>query len=647
MDLEVGSTAKVGALERSAPASGRGARSRGLRGLRCPGTRRVRVLVAAATLGGVLVPMLVGPTALRSAAAAQAAWRWPVDGPVVRAFQPPDSTYGPGHRGVDLAAAPGSPVRAAGAGTVVFSGEVAGGLHVVVEHRGGLRTSYSYLLDTAVAVGMRVDTGAIIGRAGGGDPGGAHPVGVVHFGLRVGDRYVDPSRLFQPRDLHELVRLVPVEDPAPNGSWARRRAAGADEAASLAVGLASGGAWFLGAGAGHDRGCGGGIPGVGEVVDAVCDGIAWGAARTRDAFRAGMGLLRRAGQEGRALAARLGPALDALLTEVAHAADAVRAGLLATPYGRVLRDVVEIGERFLEWTRRECSTSAPPADGTGGSGHLLMAVAGIDSSSSGPGRRTFGLDTDALGYHRDEVRWYSYAPDGGAYTPADTEGDLRIAASRLAEQLRAIDREQPGREVDLIAHSQGGIVVDLFLRDHYDASDPTFPPIGTVVTLASPHQGAPLATSGRTLREHPVTRRALDVLDGVRPGPASDAPSVRQLAETSPLMRGLWARGLPEHIDFTTIGGTDDLVVPANRIRVPGATEVVVGVDGVNDHSAIVRDDRALQAVRAALEHRPPPCTSILEGLRSAVEPVLLSRVAGDLGEYLTTYLDSREVHAR
>ena len=30
-----------------------------------------------------------------------------------------------------------------------------------------------------------------------------------------------------------------------------------------------------------------------------------------------------------------------------------------------------------------------------------------------------------------------------------------------------MQREQPGREVDLIAHSQGGIVVDVFLSHVY------------------------------------------------------------------------------------------------------------------------------------------------------------------------------------
>ncbi|MGH3925611.1 MAG: M23 family peptidase, partial [Pseudonocardiaceae bacterium] len=45
---------------------------------------------------------------------------WPLPGSpaVVRAFQAPAYRYGPGHRGVDLAGVNGTPVLAAGAGTV-------------------------------------------------------------------------------------------------------------------------------------------------------------------------------------------------------------------------------------------------------------------------------------------------------------------------------------------------------------------------------------------------------------------------------------------------------------------------------------------------------------------------------------------------
>src|SRR5688500_11978557 len=71
------------------------------------------------------------------------AFGWPVDGArVVRRFDPPPRPWLPGHRGTDLAAAPGSVVRAAGAGTIVFAGQVAGRGVVSVAHSGGLRTTY-------------------------------------------------------------------------------------------------------------------------------------------------------------------------------------------------------------------------------------------------------------------------------------------------------------------------------------------------------------------------------------------------------------------------------------------------------------------------------------------------------------------------
>ncbi|MBM3660926.1 MAG: hypothetical protein FJW95_15695 [Actinobacteria bacterium] len=607
---------------------------------RSPGAHRRASRLVVGIAIAVVAGLVSGPAP--AAAATDSPWQPPVPGAVVRGFVEPASRFGPGHRGVDLVAPPGAPVVAAGRGTVVFAGAVAGALHVVVLHRGGVRTSYSYLLDVAVAVGDAVEGGVVVGHAGGVDHDGEHG-GVVHFGVRVGEAYVDPTVLFRPGDLRDRVRLVPTDGPPGVGdSWARTAAS---EAWSLADGLgatapptASGPSGSSGA-----DGCGGGIPLVGPVVDVVCAGVDWAAARTRDALRAGLSVLAAAGRAGKRLAAALAPELEHLADALRRGAREVVAAYLDQPVMRVLADVVEIGERFLEWTDRECAGDAPAADGTGGSGHLVMGVAGIGSASATAGGRSFGLDVDALGYHADEVHWFSYASDGGAYEADDTYDDIQVAAKRLAAQLRALDASEPGREVDLIAHSQGGVVVERFLRFEYDASDPTFPPLGTVVTLSSPHRGAPLATSVGALRRGSKTRKALDLADRILPGPPSDATSVGQLAEDSAFMARLHARALPEHLDITTVGGTDDLVVPANRIRIPGATEVVVAVDGANDHSAIHHDDRALQVVRSALEGRPPPCTSLLEGMRSAVAPVLISRVEGDLGEYLTTYLEVRK----
>src|SRR5262249_42059740 len=142
--------------------------------------------------------------------------------------------FGPGHRGVDFAAPSGRAVHAAGGGTVTFAGDVAGTLHVVVTHRNGLRTSYSFLADVAVGAGDAVTTDTLLGHTGGTDPDSGHGPDTLHFGLRVGERYVDPLLLFRERDLTELVHLVPVAPIGPNGSWEH---ATIDEPTALEVGV--------------------------------------------------------------------------------------------------------------------------------------------------------------------------------------------------------------------------------------------------------------------------------------------------------------------------------------------------------------------------------------------------------------------------
>jgi Peptidase family M23 len=137
-------------------------------------------------------------------------WSRPVGGAVVRGFDPPETPFGAGHVGVDFAARPGSPVRAAGAGVVLFAGRVGAGLHVVVRHDGEVRTSYSFLASIAVVTGEAVEQGALVGTTGGSGP--AHGTGVLHFGVRVGATYIDPMRLLAPVDLAAVVHLA-----APHG----------------------------------------------------------------------------------------------------------------------------------------------------------------------------------------------------------------------------------------------------------------------------------------------------------------------------------------------------------------------------------------------------------------------------------------------
>ncbi|MEL4154387.1 M23 family metallopeptidase [Corynebacterium bovis] len=128
--------------------------------------------------------------------------RRPVPGAVVRAVDIPDRPWEQGHRGVDLQAAPGDPVRASAAGTVVFAGSVAGTPVVSVDHGGGLRTTYEPVVSD-VRRGDVVTRGAVIGRLADAAalPSTARRVPGLSWGARIRDpaspdgRYIDPMSL--------------------------------------------------------------------------------------------------------------------------------------------------------------------------------------------------------------------------------------------------------------------------------------------------------------------------------------------------------------------------------------------------------------------------------------------------------------------
>jgi murein DD-endopeptidase MepM/ murein hydrolase activator NlpD len=161
--------------------------------------------------GGAAAPDGNGAPDATGGRAPGARYSWPVAPvPVVaRPFQPPTHRYGPGHRGADLVAAPGSAVLAAGAGTVVFAGMVAGRGVVSVQHPDGIRTSYEPVAPLATA-GSAVARGAVLGTLRPGHPGCR--AACLHWGARR-DRftYVDPLLLLAP----PRVRLLPVPDPWP------------------------------------------------------------------------------------------------------------------------------------------------------------------------------------------------------------------------------------------------------------------------------------------------------------------------------------------------------------------------------------------------------------------------------------------------
>jgi murein DD-endopeptidase MepM/ murein hydrolase activator NlpD len=112
---------------------------------------------------------------------------WPVNGPVTSGF---GMRWGRMHEGIDIAVPTGTPVWAAAAGTVIYSGWLGGyGNLVVVDHGNGLATAYAHNSALLVAVGQVVAQGDTIALAGStGHSSGPH----VHFEVRVNGVAVDP-----------------------------------------------------------------------------------------------------------------------------------------------------------------------------------------------------------------------------------------------------------------------------------------------------------------------------------------------------------------------------------------------------------------------------------------------------------------------
>ncbi len=99
------------------------------------------------------------------------------------------------HYGLDLAGKVGSPVAAANAGTVVLVRDCwASGTSVVLWHGAGLYTTYFHLARALVREGARVARGERVGLVGRtGRASGPH----LHWGVRVGDLYVDPASVLR------------------------------------------------------------------------------------------------------------------------------------------------------------------------------------------------------------------------------------------------------------------------------------------------------------------------------------------------------------------------------------------------------------------------------------------------------------------
>jgi murein DD-endopeptidase MepM/ murein hydrolase activator NlpD len=119
---------------------------------------------------------------------------WPVSGPISSPFgyrTDPVTGATAFHGGLDLAVPCGTPIKAAGTGTVLTAGWNSGGYGnmTLISHGNGMSTLYGHQSSIIVSAGQSVAQGQVIGYVGStGKSTGCH----LHFEVRVNGNPVDP-----------------------------------------------------------------------------------------------------------------------------------------------------------------------------------------------------------------------------------------------------------------------------------------------------------------------------------------------------------------------------------------------------------------------------------------------------------------------
>ncbi|MEX2533695.1 MAG: M23 family metallopeptidase [Nitriliruptoraceae bacterium] len=376
---------------------------------------------------------------------------------VLRGFDPPDATWGSGHRGVDFAAPDSAVIRAAADGMVTFAGPVVTHVWASIAHADGHLSTYGPLTALRVQPGDMVTRGTVIGRLAAGGHGAGNADHGLHFSLRHNGDYIDP---FSVLPAGGLVTLV-----------------------------------------GESMWMAGGAPPRAQSN--------WGGGR--------------------------------------------------------------LGGLLVQSSRK---TTLPYAYYPPNANHLLL-VGGLATSSDSD-----LPDPALLGYAADSVTRFSYAGLDQPYQPEHTWDGPLAYVDLFEETLRDIALRQPGRAVDLVVHSQGGLIIVAYLASRNALTDPTLPPIGNVVMFGVPMSGSDLAALGVLIRDEMGLSTPIDALqrftglgtDTLR----LDAPAIRELDPRSDAIRSLsdaWKEAWNSAFDELPHG---PLVLRPNVLSVAGAHDLVV-----------------------------------------------------------------------
>jgi lipoprotein NlpD len=115
-------------------------------------------------------------------------WIWPASGKLIRRFDPQSA----GKKGINIAGKPGSPVRAAAAGKVVYAGSGLSGYGrlIIIKHNKDFLSAYAHNRKLIAREGQWVKKGELIARMG----SSATDRTELHFEIRKKGRPVDPLR---------------------------------------------------------------------------------------------------------------------------------------------------------------------------------------------------------------------------------------------------------------------------------------------------------------------------------------------------------------------------------------------------------------------------------------------------------------------
>ncbi len=301
--------------------------------------------------------------------------------------------------------------------------------------------------------------------------------------------------------------------------------------------------------------------------------------------------------------------------------------LVAAAIDRSVPMPVHLALAALRWDEEQAECTSPSAPVPHPSGRRIAVLVGGLGSATGRSA-VLDVDTAALGYAAGDVTQFSYTD--GAYGPGDTVADIASAGARLAVRVADLQRRNPGVGVDVIAHSQGGLVARSAITSAGAAP-------ATVVTLGTPHQGADLASAAVAIdgsaTGHLLFRAASIVAEARGQGIDPTGTSVVQMAEGSGFLDDLPAHGWPPSTHVVSIAARGDLIVPSHQSRFgdgdPPVHNVIVSPfgEGRSDgHGRLPGSPEATIEIARAIAGQAPTCRSLVDTLTDEA----LSRTASE-----------------